>query len=169
VGAESRSLANQGVVDFEGQKFLHLVGSNVSAGAPIDFRVTGGGGEEGHTHAEEAGLSRDALKWGLLGLAVALGALAVFYRPGKKTEAKGRKGEREKGREDSFSRSPVLPLSHSGEEGLEERRAEVIRQIAELDDAREAGRVDEVAYQERRAALKAEAVRLTEALRQGDA
>lgn len=169
VGVESRSLANQGVVDFEGQKFLHLVGSNVSAGAPIDFRVTEGAGEEGHTHAEEGGLGREALKWGLLGLAVAAGALAVFYRPGKKAEAKGRKGEREKGREDSFSHSPTLPLSHSGEEGLERRRSEVIRQIAELDDAHEAGRVEEEAYQKRRAALKAEAVRLTEALRQGDA
>ena len=190
VGAESRSLANQGVVDFEGQKFLHLVGSNVAAGAPVDFRVTGGAGEEGHTHAEETGLSWEALKWGLLGLAVVLGALAVFYRPGKKAEAKRRSGEAEKrgtsplhpsqsrGNGESekrgkdslrFSGSP-LSVSGGGErEGLEERRAEVIRQIAELDDAHEAGRIDEASYQKRRSGLKDEAVRLTEALRQGDA
>ncbi|MBI2950680.1 carboxypeptidase regulatory-like domain-containing protein [bacterium] len=163
VGVESRSLANQGVVDFEGQKFLHLVGSNVAAGAPIDFRVTGGAGEEGHIHAEEAGLDRDTLKWGLLGLAVVLGALGVFYRPRKKAGVHRDKQDRQDERS-----SPAI--HRRGErEGLEERRAEVIRQIAELDDAHEAGRVDEASYQKRRSELKAEAVRLTEALRQGDA
>jgi len=162
VGVESRSLANQGVVDFEGQKFLHLVGSNVATGAPIDFQVTGGAGEEGHIHAEEAGLDRDTLKWGLLGLAVVLGALGVFYRPRKKAGVHRDKQDRQD------ERSPAIHR-RGDREGLEERRAEVIRQIAELDDAHEAGRVDEASYQKRRSELKAEAVRLTEALRQGDA
>ena len=159
VAAESRSLANQGVVDFEGQKFLHLIGSNVAAGAPIDFRVTGsaaGGGEDhsDHEHADEkTGLSRETLKWGLLGLAVLLGAAALFYRPGKKAAVN-------RDRQDGQGKGETRRL--------EERRAEVIRQIADLDDAHEAGRVEEAAYEKRRSELKDEAVRLTEALRPGD-
>jgi hypothetical protein len=155
LSVESSALHNHGPVDFEGQKFLHLMGSNVSRGTPIDFRVTGGvAGEEGHSdhdHARASGLPKDTLKWGLLGLAVRLGTLAVFYRPGKKAGVADRQDRRDE----------------SGSTAIH-RRVEVIRQIADLDDEHEAGRIDEAAYQKRRSDLKDEAVRLTEALRQGD-
>jgi hypothetical protein len=172
VGVESRSLASQGAVDFEGRKFLHLVGSNVGAGAPIEFRITKEEDHSDHEHAEEkTGLSRDLLKWGLLGLAIVLGALGVFYRPGQKAEGRRQKVE---GRRQEADSQSVERERHAGRggraegEGLEARRAEVIRQIADLDDAHEAGRIDGAAYAQRRSELKDEAVRLTEALRQGD-
>ena len=145
LAVESRSLDNKGIVEFEGTRYLHLVGANVSRGAPVDFRVV----EETR---EGSWLSRNTIKWGLVGLAVLLGAAAIFHRPRKTRVESG---------------SAAGP-SGADPAGIEHKRAEVLRRIAEIDEEYEAGRIDESAYRKRRAELKAEAMRLIEALRQGD-
>ncbi len=140
IAVESVSLDNQGVVDFEGQQFLHLIAQNVPRGLEIGFRTIG----------EEAGLPRDLLKWGLLAFALILGAAALLYRPRKKPSEEEQNGGNEK-RED------------------ESRRTQVVHDIALLDDVFEAGQIEEATYRSRRSMLMEEAVRLTEEQGQDDA
>lgn len=140
IAVESVSLDNQGVVDFEGQQFLHLIAQNVPRGLEIGFRTIG----------EEAGLPRDLLKWGLLAFALILGAAALLYRPRKKPSEEEQIGGNEKRKDES-------------------RRTQVVRDIAMLDDAFEAGQIEEATYRSQRSILMEEAVRLTEEQGQDDA
>lgn len=168
VSVESRSLQFQGPVDFEGQRFLHLTGANLARGSVIDFRVTARGAGGAHPPESPDGRWREALKWVLLGLAAVTGAAAFFYRPKKRRTADGGRQTDDQGVEQGGS---TVIHRRAGEDvkKLEAQREETLGQIAALDDDREAGRVDEATHQKRRAALKAEAVRLTEALREWDA
>lgn len=152
LSVESGSLQVQGPVDFGGQRFLHLHGGNLPAGMAIGFRVTAVGTQMAQPpRAPENGL-REVLKWTLLAMAAAAAAGAVFFRPRRRRAGGGADGPRP---------------SSTGRTGLEEQREKVLRHIADLDDDREAGRITEETHQRRRQELKAEAVRLTEALEDG--
>lgn len=159
LSVESGSLQVQGPVDFGEQRFLHLTGVNLPAGKVIDFRVTGMGTLTAQSPQASGNGRREALKWTLLALAAATGGAAVFFRPKRRRQDGG----------GAVGPRPSRPrASADGGNRLEEQREKVLGQIATLDDDREAGRMDEETYLKRRDELKAEAVRLTVALGNGN-
>ena len=88
-------------------------------------------------------IGRAALPWVLSALALMMAAIAIYFG------RKGRQRERTEGGE-----GPDL-------QGL---RQALLRQLADLDDEYASGAIEDEAYQARREALKAEVVRLTQAL-----
>jgi hypothetical protein len=141
-----------------GVSYLNLAGQNLPAGQPVVIEFTnvpanlpsaGVGPQPGTSAvAPTPGLNQDLVRLIGLGLAVLAAILAVGY-----PMMRGRvRVEVRPAPQPSRATTPV--------DALEARRQELLESIARLDDAVEAGELDQADYQAQRSAAKAELMRV---------
>ncbi|UCC63282.1 MAG: hypothetical protein JSV36_21535 [Anaerolineae bacterium] len=124
----------------EGQAYLNLNGRNFAAGDELSVRFAGLQGIAQPGATPEPGRSGLDPRWIALGLAALALAVGVIYP-----------SLRRSGR-------PVAAGEPAGQAGA--RLSDLIKAIADLDDALESGSIDEANYHRQRQALKSEALAL---------
>jgi len=124
----------------EGQAYLNLNGQDLAAGEELTIRLSGLQDLARQPATTEAVQSQLDPRWVALGLA-AIALLGGIVYPALR-----------RARQAAPAKEPIASVAA--------RRARLLQAIADLDDAFEAGQIDEASYRQQRQALKREALAL---------